>query len=492
MRRKLTYLVLLPLLACGCAGGGVTVEEETGRSPGIFPDYADCTIPPNIAPLNFALTEPHDRAWVTFTSPDGEWSVPERGGQFTIPVSKWRGMLEAATGGTVTVKVTALVEGKGVGYEPFEWHVAPEAVDPYIAYRLIEPGYDMWSVLGLYQRDLEGYDPSPIIENRLTNGSCMNCHSFRGQDPATMLYHLRGPSAGTMMIREGEIEKLNTKTEQTMSALVYPSWHPSGRFVAFSVNDTQQAFHVNGPNRVEVYDNVSDVVVYDVERHEIVASPLTHGTDTFESMPTFSPDGRTLYFASAPFVADVPADHEQVRYSICSMSFDENTRSFGTLVDTLYNARTEGRNANFPRVSPDGKFLLYTLSDHSTFAIWHTEADLWMTELATGRRIPLDGANSDDAEGYHSWSSNSRWIVFGSRRIDGAYTRPFIAYIDENGTAGKAFLVPQKDVDFYDRMMYSYNVPEFIKGRVKDNRRRISRIAKTDPGIDVKFAGSGN
>lgn len=67
----------------------------------------------------------------------------------------------------------------------------------------------------------------------------------------------------TLLIDGDRVEKLNTKTDQTLSPLVYPSWHPSGKYVAFSVNKTKQAFHMNDRNRVEVFDSASDVVVYD-------------------------------------------------------------------------------------------------------------------------------------------------------------------------------------------------------------------------------------
>ncbi len=53
-------------------------------------------------------------------------------------------------------------------------------------------------------------------------------------------------------------------------------------------------------NRIEVYDSASDVVVYDVDRHEITWSPFTRSKDSFETFPTFSPDGnsRWLVFSS--------------------------------------------------------------------------------------------------------------------------------------------------------------------------------------------------
>ena len=184
----------------------------------------------------------------------------------------------------------------------------------------------------------------------------------------------------------------------------------------------------------------------------------------------------------------MPKEYDQVKYSLCSVSFDPSTCSFGTEIDTLYNAVSDKRSASFPRVSPDGNYLLYTLSGYGNFSIWHKDADLYMVDLESKQSYPLENVNSNDVESYHSWSSNSRWIVFSSRRIDGLYTRPFFAYIDENGQAHKPFLLPQKETDFYFRFMKSYNIPEFITGKVKTKGRVLGLKAKEDKGINVKFA----
>lgn len=488
IRQIISLLLFTLLLACSTAP--VSVDEERGEPAPIFPDYADCMIPPNIAPLNFKLTVPYEEAWVRITAGEETWEVKANKKQFTLSPSRWKKLLADHPGKTLTLRVIARTEGKWQGYEPFSLHVASVPVDPYIAYRLIEPGYELWYHMGIYQRDLESYKQTPIMENKLTDDNCMNCHSFCMQNPDQMLFHMRGSIAATMLIDGERIEKLNTKTEETMSSLVYPSWHPSGHFVAFSVNDTKQAFHMNDPNRVEVYDSKSDVVVYDTQKHQILTSHLLYGDDTFETFPTFSPDGKTLYFCSSQYVPSMPIDFEDVRYSLCSISFDPDNGRFGTQVDTLYNASAEGRSVSFPRVSPDGKYLLYTLSDYGGFSIWHKDSDLYMIHLASGQHYALDRANSPDVDSYHSWSSNSRWVVFSSRRIDGLYTRPHIAYIDEQGQTGKPFLVPQKEVDFYHHFMYSYNIPEFITGKVKDNRRAIADKAIKDKGIDLTFGGA--
>ena len=485
MRNQIIYLLLV-LFSVACSHAPVKVDEEINQLPELFPDYIGCTIPPNIAPLNFALTTDYEDASVLFSVNGESWEVSAGNKQFTFPVSKWRKLLQSSKGKTIDAKVKVKKEGKWLGHLPFQLHIAPEPIDPYIAYRLIEPGYELWNQMGIYQRNLEDYTQSPIVENKMTDNNCMNCHSFCMQNPEKMLFHIRGSLGTTILINGDKIERLNTKTDQTMSTLVYPSWHPNGRYVAFSVNDTKQAFHMNDRNRVEVYDYKSDVVVYDVEKHEIITTPALFSEGWLETFPTFSPDGKTLYFCTAE-TRVMPDEFTEMKYNLCSVSFNPETRRFGTVVDTLFHAKETGMSVSFPRVSPDGNYLLYTRACYGNFSIWHKDADLYLIELSSGKHFPLETANSDDVESYHSWSSNSRWIVFSSRRLDGLYTRPYIAYIDNNGQAGKPFLVPQKEVDFYHDFMKSYNIPEFITGKVKEQGYKIGQTAKKEKGIDVTF-----
>jgi hypothetical protein len=426
----------------------------------------------------------YEQAFAVFELDGKLEEVKAQNGQFNIPLRAWKKLLENATGKTMQVTLTVLINKEWVRYPAFEIHIAKEPADPYIAYRLIEPGYEVWNEVGIYQRNIENFDENAIVTNAHTKYNCMNCHSFCMQNPEMMLFHYRGAFAGTMRLDGDNIEKLNTKTPETMSALTYPSWHPSGKFVAFSVNNIKQAFHTTDPNRIEVFDLASDVVVYDVNRHEIITAPPLFSTNVFETFPTFSPDGKTLYFCSADSV-EMPHNYTGVKYSLCAMSFDPELRRFGTQVDTLYNAKRMKKSVSFPRVSPDGNFLMFTLAGYGNFSIWHKDADLYMLNLNSLLIMPLDAINSPDTESYHSWSSNSRWIVFSSRRIDGLYTRLYLAHVDEQGQVSKPFLLPQKDVGFYDSFMKSYNVPEFITGKVRKNSYDFSRKAINDEGIQV-------
>lgn len=475
---KVLTIALAALTLAACAPSKL---PSCGQVAPISPDYVGVTVPSNIAPLHFTVPEASS---VKVVYSAGGKTVK---GDGCLSKGAWKKLVKAAAGGDIEVRVAARTNDGWKTYEPFAIHISADEIDPYIAYRLIEPGYEKWNEMGIYQRNLESYRESAIITNRLTNVSCVNCHSFPSRNPSQMLFHSRVECGGTYFIKDGKVEKLNTKTPETISALVYPQWHPSGKYVVFSNNLTKQNFHTVDPNRIEVFDSASDVVLYDVEKHEIVSSPLLKAGSSFETFPTFSPDGCKLYFCTADSLS-VPAQYDKVKYSVCSIDFDPDTRSFGSVVDTLYNARKGGLSASFPRVSSDGRFLLYTLSGYGNFSIWHKDADLAMISLVDGKPVDVKALNSVDVESYHTWSGSSRWVIFSSRRDDKLYTRLYIAHIDENGVASKPFIVPQKSPWHDADLLKSYNIPEFIEGRVKASAYRISRVAKKDPGIDLTFA----
>lgn len=484
MRSKLYLFLFLMFSFLSCTGER-TISESLSERPEIYPDYAGVTIPPNIAPLNFAL-QTGERANAIFRTPRFTFEVSSSSsGCFTLPGKKWKKMLSQAAGQSIEVVVSIEQGGKWKAYEPFMIHVASDPVDSHIAYRLIEPGYALWNKMGIYQRNLENYKESPVYENKMTGYNCVNCHSFCGQDPDKMLFHLRSKYPGTVMIDGDRIEILQTMTPQTNTLLRYPSWHPSGKYVAYSINDTTQDFHAT--QRTEVFDLESDVVVYDVENRTILSTPAIFTREGFETFPSFSADGKTLYYCSGS-ACKMPDEIDGLRYSLCSIAFDPGSGTFGNRVDTLYNAAVEGQSVSFPRISPDGKFLMCTLSSYGTFPIWHRDADLYMINLETDEACLLDQVNSEEADSYHSWSSNSRWVVFSSRRMDGLYTRPYLVYVNERGEAAKPFVLPQKAPSFYSSFLYSYNIPEFVTGEIKNRSYPIMKKAKDSKElINVRF-----
>ena len=459
---------------CGCGANDVSLQK-LDKLPEIFPDYRNVTIPVNMAPLNFALQDSCDKMKVHFVHNDQVVLKYEGKQKISISGKKWNTMLHEAAGSDLQVYVFAKRSKKWYAYYPFHIHVTPDSIDPYIAYRLIDPGYELWDKMGIYQRNLSNFDETTIILNRLTGKNCVNCHSFHNYNPERMMFHSRGEKfAGTFLYTDDQQYRINTKTEQALRAGTYPAWHPSGDYIAFSSNNTVQSFHALPGQKIEVYDWGSDIVIWNVKNNTMLRDTRFITAEQWETFPAWAPDGKWLYYCSAE-KKRMPFEAEQMKYGLYRVDFDVATGNFGNHIDTLLNVETFGKSVSFPRISPDGRYLLYTASAFATFPIWHGEADLEMIDLNTGLPVDTGMLNSPEAESYHAWSSNGRWIMFSSRRIDGLHTRPYFAYFDTSGRIHKPFILPQKNPDFYHGFLKSYNVPEFIKGKVGLNPYEISR-----------------
>ena len=184
----------------------------------------------------------------------------------------------------------------------------------------------------------------------------------------------------------------------------------------------------------------------------------------------------------------MPVNYKDVKYNLLRIPFDADTRKIGERIDTIYNAEKEGRSVRFPRVSPDGRYLMYTISDYGNFSIWHKDADLRLLDMQSGETNMMANVNSNNVESYHSWSSNGRWFVFSSRRNDGLYTRPYIAHMDESGKLSKPFLLPQASPDYYGLSLFSFNIPELVKNKIEIDTYTLVETSKYGKSNKITLA----
>jgi dipeptidyl aminopeptidase/acylaminoacyl peptidase len=219
------------------------------------------------------------------------------------------------------------------------------------------------------------------------------------------------------------------------------------------------------------------LIIFDAETNTVFKSPKIATEKNFETFPCWSPDGKSLYFCSA---RALPQDKfDQIRYDLLRIAFNPGTMQLGE-IDTIISANRIGKSISFPRISPDGKYLMFCMSNYGNFSIWHKESDLYLLNLESKEITKLD-INSDQTESYHQWSSNGRWIVFSSRRRNGLYTRPYFSCFDKDGNAQKPFLLPQKDPGFYEDFLKSYNVPEFVTSKVDIDPRDLYEVIRSKP-----------
>jgi hypothetical protein len=478
-------VILYLILFSNCTN--VTISDKNCREisdyPQIDPDYTEVVIPPNIAPINFIIKEDAPLYYVEIYSiRDDKIKIKSNTSRIQIPIKSWKKLLENNKGGYIFIDIYVKDEiGNWRKYKTVKNRVAEENIDSYVVYRLINPAYVFWHEMGIYQRNIENFKETAVFTNRVTKMNCMNCHSFCQNNPDLMLFHMRASFSGTILYKNDSVKKLNTKTKYTMSAGVYPSWHPGGNHIAFSINKIYQKFHGNTGENLYVYDTHSDLVIYDINKNMITTSPKV-STERLENLPNWSPDGKYLYFCSAPFFNKM--SYNEIQYDLMRISYDLENNTWGE-VEKILTADETGRSISFPKVSPDGRFILFCLSEYGYFTIHFESSDLYLMDLESDKYYKLD-VNTHSTESYHSWSSNSRWFVFVSKRRDGLCSRLYFSYIDENGRAYKPFLLPQKDPEFYDTFMLNYNLPELIKGPVKIDPWKLTEAAYSVP-VDAEF-----
>ena len=491
------WLILLCVVAAVLVGAVSVARRKAafvigecvtvGRLPRIRPDYADVVIPPNIAPLNFLVQEPGSHYRVRMSSARGKpIDIPSLSPVVVIPPGPWRDLLAANRGEELRWDVwVQKPEGRWHRFDTITNTIAPDDIDGYLVYRLMRPLYNLYRDVGVYQRNLANYDESVVLHGKSFSEGCVNCHSFWQHRTQRMTLGVRSPDYGNvaLIVQDGEVTKVDAMFGQT-------SWHPSGRLVAYSVYKVRQFFHSGGAEVRDVLDLDSDLLYYEVGSETVKTAPGIAHPDKLETYPSWSADGRYLYFASAPILWEdrntvPPERYAEVRYDLMRIPYDLATDTWGE-PETVLSSDATGLSIVQPRASPDGRFLLFCMCEYSCFPLFKASGDVYLMELETGEYRRLE-CNSDRSESWPSWSSNSRWIVFTSKRRDGIFVRPYMSYLDETGKVHKAVLLPQKDPLFYDSFLKGYTLPELITEPVQVSARGLAKAVRSPDKLTVEL-----
>ena len=317
-------------------------------------------------------------------------------------------------------------------------------------------------------------------------GQCINCHSYQNYKTDNMMFHMRLQHPGTMIVCEGELVFVDLKTDEMISAAAYNAWHPTLPIIAFSTDHTMQSFHTRDISKVEVMESASDIVIYDVKKNRV--QTVLCDSAELELFPSWSPDGKWLYYCSAHYeykgeyedTKELLENYKSLQYNLYRLSFDAESMTFGE-PELVYDAVSKNRSAVQPRVSQDGRYVVFAEGPWGLFHIWHTSAEVQVLDLQTHQLLDTRALNSPLPESYPSFSSNDRWVLLESRRDDGNYTRTYFAYFDCNGRLHKPFLVPQKNPEYFRHLLRSWSRPEFMKEPVRITPQQFRDKALTEP-----------
>lgn len=244
--------------------------------------------------------------------------------------------------------VQSIPSGSWIVFPSITWFVASDSIDSYLTYRLSAHDENPCKQLQVYQRCLEDFSGRVIMDNAITDNNCMNCHANSGNDANTMVVHIRGMHAGTLIMKDGRTLKIGLPPGYPDLRLAYPAWSSDGRFVAFASTRIRPYPFVNGHRTQDlIADTLGKILIYDVEKNEIFSSEQLCSSEFESTFPAWSPDGKILYFCRAPRLwscSDSLSLKEALsdfRYDFVKVPFDPESRTLGP-VELVYSFSSRG------------------------------------------------------------------------------------------------------------------------------------------------------
>ena len=316
-------------------------------------------------------------------------------------------------------------------------------------------------------------DDSRIVMHDIP--TCANCHSFPA-DGKTLAMDVDGPDGDKGAYAIAPIsEKIVIDDAQIMTWNAFsgkPKGHmtlgflsrisPDGRKVVSTVNERLYVRNFPDYKILQAFYPTRGILAwYDVASKTITTLPGANDTRYVHCNPVWSPDGKELVFMRAPAidpydpakpVAMVPGDpnETQIRFDLYRMPFGEGR---GGTPEAIPGASGNGMSNSFPKVSPDGKWLVWTKSRNGM--LLRPDGRLWIMALPRGTPREMT-CNTSLMNSWHSFSPNGRWMVFSSKQ-NTPYTQLFLTHIDANGQDSPAILIERTQA-----ANRAANIPEFV------------------------------
>jgi hypothetical protein len=477
---------LLLLAGCGLAASVALAGEPAPAlpPPRLEPDYTDLVLPPNIAPLNFAVREPGASFQARLRGAVGApLEVHSRGATVAFPEAAWRQLLANNRGQSLLLEVSAQAEdAQWRRFATVTNRVAAEPIDPILIYRKLHPSHNSWHTMGLYQRDLRTFDEAPILENRRFDYDCCHCHALRNNDPNQAIVLIRSTTyrPSVLVVSNGTAAAIEGRAGFT-------AWHPKTNLLVSAFNRPKLLLHSAKPG------DMRDIIELEGWLGAFrLGSPLVQRVPAGDptqllAFPAWAPDGAYLYYCRAPNPLANPTNtpagsYATVKYDLLRLPYDSARDQWGEPEMVLSTADL-GLSVAQPRLSPDGRWLFFCGTAYGCWPTYDPGSDLYGIDLAGGRangkfawrKLEL---NSPACESWLSWSANSRWVVFSSKRASPLFNRPYLAYVAPDGHCAKPFVLPQRDPAFYGSQLKTYTIPTLASGPVSVPQRALIQAIK--------------
>ncbi len=305
--------------------------------------------------------------------------------------------------------------------------------------------------------------------------TCANCHSF-SKDGSALGMDLDGPQNDKSMYAIAAVSPhMAIRTEDVISWNSFPGLLPGHPTIAFMPQLSPDGRHAVATLNEEVYvANFKDyrflqvfyptrgiLAWYSRETRRVKALPGADNPSYVHTNAVWSPDGRYLVFARAKARDPYPAGRKTaefandpneppIQYDLYRMPFNEGR---GGHPEPIAGASRNGMSNSFPRVSPDGRWIVFVQSRNGQLMRPDGQLYIVPSKGGTTRRMRC---NTPLMNSWHSFAPNGRWMVFSSKGRS-PYTQMFLTHIDEKGNDSPAILI--ENATAANRAV---NLPEFV------------------------------
>jgi len=310
--------------------------------------------------------------------------------------------------------------------------------------------------------------------------TCANCHSFSG-DGKTMGIDIDGPANDKglyaivpvephISIQNRNVVRWNTAEQAGQSRVGFMSQvSPDGRSVistfappTLDVPKTYYITNFKDYRFLQVFYPTRGILEW-YNRATGKRQPLPGADDPryVQTDGVWSPDGKWIVFARAvakdPYQpGEKPAYHANdpnetpIQYDLYRVPFNDGR---GGTPEPIAGASQNGMSNNFPKVSPDGRWIVYVQCRNGQ--LMRPDSLLYIVPFAGGEARRLR-ANTDLMNSWHSFSPNGRWMVFSSKARS-PYTQMYLTHLDADGNSSPAILI-----DNATASNRAVNLPEFV------------------------------
>ncbi len=200
---------------------------------------------------------------------------------------------------------------------------------------------------------------------------------------------------------------------------------------------------------------------YSRESKKLQPLPGADDPNYVQTSAFWSPDGKYLVYSRAvakdPYAPGQKAatyandpNETQIQYDLYRIPFNDGK---GGTPERVLGASENGMSNNFPKVSPDGKWIVYVECRNGL--LMRPDSKLYIVPFEGGTARPL-ASNLPVMNSWHTWSPNGHWLAFSSKSPS-LYTELYLTHIDENGNASPALLVENATAS-----NRAVNIPEFV------------------------------